>query len=48
VAVDTTGAGDVHAGAFLARLLRGTPAVDAARAANAMAARWVATGSYGG
>jgi sugar/nucleoside kinase (ribokinase family) len=47
-AVDTTGAGDVHTGAFLACLLRGASAVEAARRANAVAARWVATGSYGG
>ena len=47
-AVDTTGAGDVHTGAFLAGLLRGASAVEAARRANAVAARWVATGSYGG
>lgn len=46
-AADTTGAGDVHTGAFLAALLRGAPAVDATRAANAAAAAWVATGSYG-
>ena len=30
------------------RLLRGASAVEAARRANAVAARWVATGSYGG
>jgi len=47
-AVDTTGAGDVHTGAFLAGLLRGASAPEAARRANAVAARWVATGSYGG
>jgi sugar/nucleoside kinase (ribokinase family) len=47
-AVDTTGAGDVHTGAFLAGLLRGASAVEAARRANAVAARWVATGSCGG
>ncbi len=47
-AVDTTGAGDVHTGAFLAALLRGRSAVEAARTANAVAATWVATGSYGG
>jgi sugar/nucleoside kinase (ribokinase family) len=47
-AVDTTGAGDVHTGAFLAALLRGTSAVEAARAANAVASAWVATGSYSG
>jgi sugar/nucleoside kinase (ribokinase family) len=47
-AVDTTGAGDVHTGAFLAALLRGACPVDAARGANAVAAGWVATGSYGG
>ncbi len=44
-AVDTTGAGDVHTGTFLARLLRGASAVAAARTANAVAAEWVATGS---
>jgi sugar/nucleoside kinase (ribokinase family) len=47
-AVDTTGAGDVHTGVFLSALLRGASAVEAARGANAVAARWVATGSYGG
>ena len=47
-AVDTTGAGDVHTGVFLAGLLRGASAMEAARRANAVAARWVATGSYGG
>ena len=47
-AVDTTGAGDVHTGVFLAALLRGASPVQAARDANAVAARWVATGSYGG
>jgi sugar/nucleoside kinase (ribokinase family) len=47
-AVDTTGAGDVHTGVFLAGLLRGASAPEAARRANAVAARWVATGSYGG
>jgi sugar/nucleoside kinase (ribokinase family) len=47
-AVDTTGAGDVHTGAFLAALLRGAAPVEAARRANAVAAGWVATGSYGG
>jgi sugar/nucleoside kinase (ribokinase family) len=47
-AADTTGAGDVHIGAFLAALLRGACPVDAARGANAIAAGWVATGSYGG
>jgi sugar/nucleoside kinase (ribokinase family) len=46
-AVDTTGAGDVHTGAFLAALLRGASAVDAACTANAAAAGWVARGSYG-
>ena len=44
----TTGAGDVHTGVFLAGLLRGASAPEAARRANAVAARWVATGSYGG
>jgi sugar/nucleoside kinase (ribokinase family) len=47
-AVDTTGAGDVHTGAFLAALLRGSSPAEAARTANAAAAAWVATGSYGG
>jgi ribokinase len=47
-AVDTTGAGDVHTGVFLAGLLRGASAPEAARRAKAVAARWVATGSYGG
>jgi len=47
-AVDTTGAGDVHTGVFLAALLRGASPVAAARGANAVAAGWVATGSYGG
>lgn len=46
-AVDTTGAGDVHTGAFLAALLQGASAVAAARAANVAAASWVATGTYG-
>jgi len=47
-AVDTTGAGDVHTGVFLAALLRGGSPVQAARDANAVAAGWVAVGSYGG
>lgn len=47
-AVDTTGAGDVHTGAFLAALLRGSSPAEAARTANAAAAARVATGSYGG
>jgi len=47
-AVDTTGAGDVHTGVFLAALLRGASPVQAARDANAVAAGWVAAGSYGG
>jgi len=47
-AVDTTGAGDVHTGAFLAGLLRGAAPAEAASGANAVAAGWVATGSYGG
>jgi sugar/nucleoside kinase (ribokinase family) len=47
-AVDTTGAGDVHTGVFLAALLRGASPVQAARDANAVAAGWVAVGSYGG
>jgi len=47
-AVDTTGAGDVHTGVFLAALLRGATPVQAARGANAVAAGWVAAGSYGG
>ena len=47
-AVDTTGAGDVHTGVFLAALLRGMSAATAARTANAVTAGWVATGSYGG
>ena len=37
-AVDTTGAGDAHAGVFLAALADGLPATDAARRANAAAA----------
>jgi sugar/nucleoside kinase (ribokinase family) len=37
-AVDTTGAGDAHAGVFLAALADGLPAADAARRANAAAA----------
>jgi sugar/nucleoside kinase (ribokinase family) len=37
-AVDTTGAGDAHAGVFLAALADGVPAADAARRANAAAA----------
>ena len=37
-AVDTTGAGDAHVGAFLAALGRGLPPVEAARWANAAAA----------
>lgn len=37
-AVDTTGAGDCFVGAFLAAVLRGLPAVEAARVANAAAA----------
>ena len=47
-ALDTTGAGDVHTGVFLAALLRGGSPVQAARDANAVAAGWVAVGSYGG
>jgi len=47
-AVDTTGAGDVHTGVFLAALLRGASPVQAARDANAVAAGRVAAGSYGG
>jgi sugar/nucleoside kinase (ribokinase family) len=38
VAVDTTGAGDAHAGVFLAALADGLPPADAARRANAAAA----------
>lgn len=37
-AVDTTGAGDAHTGAFLAALARGADPVDAARTANAAGA----------
>jgi sugar/nucleoside kinase (ribokinase family) len=37
-AVDSTGAGDAHAGVFLAALADGRPAADAARRANAAAA----------
>ena len=37
-AVDSTGAGDAHIGAFLAALLAGREAADAARFANAAAA----------
>jgi sugar/nucleoside kinase (ribokinase family) len=37
-AVDTTGAGDAHAGAFLAALAEGLAPTDAARRANAAAA----------
>ena len=40
--VDTTGAGDTHTGAFLAALLTGAAPVEAARRANAAAARHVA------
>jgi sugar/nucleoside kinase (ribokinase family) len=40
--VDTTGAGDVHNGVFLAELIRGLDPVDAARYANAAAAMSVA------
>jgi sugar/nucleoside kinase (ribokinase family) len=47
-AVDTTGAGDVHTGVFLAALLRGASPVQAARDANAVAAAWVAASSDGG
>ena len=38
LAVDTTGAGDAHAGVFLAALADGLPPADAARRANAAAA----------
>jgi sugar/nucleoside kinase (ribokinase family) len=38
VAVDTTGAGDAHAGVFLAALADGLSPADAARRANAAAA----------
>ena len=38
VAVDTTGAGDAHAGVFLAGLAAGLPPADAASRANAAAA----------
>ena len=41
-AVDTTGAGDTHVGTFLAALLRGAEPIEAAREANAAAARLVA------
>ncbi|MDH2443968.1 PfkB family carbohydrate kinase [Amnibacterium sp. CER49] len=41
-AVDTTGAGDVHVGTFLAALVRGAGPVDAATEANAAAAASVA------
>ncbi len=37
-AVDTTGAGDAHSGAFLAALADGVPPLDAAARANAAAA----------
>lgn len=37
-AVDTTGAGDAHVGAFIAALLAGRPAAEAARFSNAAAA----------
>ncbi len=37
-AVDTTGAGDAHSGAFLAALADGLPPLDAAARANAAAA----------
>ena len=37
-AVDTTGAGDAHSGAFLAALAEGLPLLDAAAWANAAAA----------
>jgi sugar/nucleoside kinase (ribokinase family) len=42
-AVDTNGAGDTHVGVLLARLLLGDAPLDAARAATAAAARFVAT-----
>lgn len=41
-AVDSNGAGDTHVGTFLAGLLRGLDPVEAARAANGAAARFVA------
>lgn len=44
-AVDATGAGDTFNGAFLARLIAGDPALDAARYANAAAA--LKTAGYG-
>jgi len=40
--VDTGGAGDTHVGAFVAALARGTAPAEAARWANAAAARCVA------
>jgi sugar/nucleoside kinase (ribokinase family) len=44
VAVDSNGAGDAHAGVFVAGLAHGLSAIDAARRANAAAAlavtRW--------
>jgi sugar/nucleoside kinase (ribokinase family) len=39
--VDTTGAGDVHVGAFVAALAHGLDPVDAVAAANAAASAWV-------
>lgn len=42
VAVDSNGAGDTHVGAFMAGLLRDDAPLDAARAANAAAAAFVA------
>ena len=43
VAVDTTGAGDTHVGAFIAALARGLDPVEACRWANAAAAVVVST-----
>jgi sugar/nucleoside kinase (ribokinase family) len=47
VAVDSNGAGDTHVGTFLAGLLAGLAPIEAARAANEAAARFVTRRVHG-